>query len=109
MQGSDRRDDDGRPHGNIRISNARMPKLWRDDNDVLSGSPESEEEPGLASRVEDALDDLRKVASDSAAMGRLHEIERELVKEILKDVRHLRCMGCVRLAEVLCKRATGKL
>lgn len=50
------------------------------------------------------VDRLIALSQDPVAMARLHPIEREILNELLKENRHLRCDACKRWVSLFLKK-----
>jgi len=61
----------------------------------------------LRAEIDLAVDDLRLIAVDPTAMGRLHPIEQLMVHGVLQENRHLRCRGCLTWMRRLAAKATA--
>jgi hypothetical protein len=62
----------------------------------------------LQQNISRLLVELETLSKDSVSMARLHEIERMIVADVLKENRHLRCAGCFAWLDALVKKAKGQ-
>jgi hypothetical protein len=59
-------------------------------------------------RIETALAELAELSKNEEAMARLHEIERMIAHDVLRENRHLRCEGCLAMVQALVQKANGE-
>jgi len=61
----------------------------------------------VSSQIATAVAELTSLSKDEAAMARLHEIERMIVRDVVAEPRHLKCSACLGWMSRLIQKAKG--
>ena len=60
-------------------------------------------------KIQQLVETLRLLSTDSEVMGRLHEVEQMIVHDVLAESRHLKCQGCLIWLTRLVEKAKGEV
>lgn len=79
------------------------------DIEVTRHPPEWPGEPEeTRAQIQVLLQELQLVSEDVTCTARLHPVECMMLADVLRENRHLRCVGCLKWMTALAKKARGE-